>query len=281
MSNRQSIKTFETLAPGVRRLVAPNPSIMTGPGTNTYLIGKNELAILDPGPNINSHIAMIQKIAAGSIKWIVVTHTHLDHSPAAYKLAKSTGAQLLGKKAPAGTKQDHKFLPNRELNDGDQLETNEFTLTAIHTPGHASNHLCYMHKTLQWIFTGDHVMNGSTVVINPPDGNMKDYLDSLARLKKFNPVKLAPGHGDLLSDPETSLDWVIKHRLKREEKVLSSLRSNPPAFIADLVKIVYNDINEKLHSIAERSLLAHLIKLEKENHVYNKDGLWNIAKDQQ
>ena len=264
------------LAPGVQRLLAPNPGMMTGPGTNTYLLGEKEIAVIDPGPAIDSHIAMIQKVASAPIRWIIVTHTHLDHSPAAYPLAEATGAELLGKSPPNGSNQDQTFSPNRHLNNGDKIETEEFTLTAIHTPGHASNHLCYLHEKLQWIFTGDHVMNGSTVVINPPDGNMQDYLNSLKKLKTFQPKKLAPGHGDLLKAPQTTLDWIITHRLKREKKVMDAIRTMSGSSLSILVKKVYDDVDAQLHPIAERSLQAHLIKLDIEGLVQTRNGLWHL-----
>ncbi len=276
MDTKQRTCDFMQLAPGVQRLLAPNPGMMTGPGTNTYLLGEKEIAVIDPGPAIDSHIAMIQKVASAPIRWIIVTHTHLDHSPAAYPLAEATGAELLGKSPPNCSNQDQTFSPNRHLNNGDKIETEEFTLTAIHTPGHASNHLCYLHEKLQWIFTGDHVMNGSTVVINPPDGNMQDYLNSLKKLKTFQPKKLAPGHGDLLKAPQTTLDWIITHRLKREKKVMDAIRTMSGSSLSILVKKVYDDVDAQLHPIAERSLQAHLIKLDIEGLVQTRNGLWHL-----
>jgi glyoxylase-like metal-dependent hydrolase (beta-lactamase superfamily II) len=274
---KQSLSNFKQLTPGIQRLLAPNPGMMTGPGTNTYLLGQKEIAVIDPGPAIASHIAMIQKIVSAPIRWIIVTHTHLDHSPAAQMLAEATGAELLGQSPPAGSNQDQTFSPHRILNNGDKIETEEFTLTAIHTPGHASNHLCYLHEKLQWIFTGDHVMNGSTVVINPPDGNMKDYLDSLAQLKILDPKKLAPGHGDLLPNPQATLDWIITHRLEREAKIITTLDSMSGRSLTKLVKKAYDDIDAKLHPLAERSLLAHLIKLNREYLANEKNGLWYLS----
>ena len=174
---------FSELAPGLRRLVAPNPSMMTGPGTNTYLFGSKEVAVLDPGPAMDRHVETVQKVANAPIRWVLVTHTHPDHSPAASLLAAATGAELLGMPAPEGKHQDDTFVADRVLEDGDQLTTEEFTIEAVHTPGHASNHLCYRHVAENWLFTGDHVIDGSTVVIDPPDGNMKHYLHSLRRVK--------------------------------------------------------------------------------------------------
>jgi len=265
----------QELAPGVRRLLAPNPGLMTGPGTNTYLLGEEEVAVLDPGPAIPKHIEAIQEATPAPIRWIVVTHTHADHSPAARPLAQATGAQLLGRAPPAGSNQDQTFAPDRGLDDGDRLESTEFSIRAVHTPGHASNHLCYLHEGLRWVFTGDHVMSGSTVVINPPDGHMGDYLQSLNRVKALNAAKLAPGHGDLLDDPATVLDWIISHRLQREAKVLAVLESSGGGTLGELVKEVYDDVAARLHGLAERSLLAHLIRLGENNLAREEGHSWS------
>jgi len=266
---------LQNIASGVGRLLAPNAGPMTGPGTNTYLFGDAEVAVLDPGPRLDKHIAAIQRVAPGPIKWILVTHTHPDHSPAACELARQTGAELLGQPPPDGYVQDKTFVPNRVLEDGDSLETAEFCLRAVHTPGHASNHICYRHEALHWLFTGDHIMNGSTVVIDPPDGNMQHYLDSLAHLKTLNLVALAPGHGHVIDDPDAVIDWLIAHRLKREAKVVAKLRAYPRLTIENLTPYVYDDVGEHLHPLAQRSLLAHLLKLEAEERAAQDDGQWS------
>ena len=250
------------LAPGIRRLVAPNPSMLTGPGPNTYLFGNRQVAGLDAGPVIDSHLAPIQDFADAPIRWILVTHTHPDHSPGASLLAKATGAEVLGMAAPDGQHQDITFKADRELRDGDQLVTDEFVIEAVHTPGHASNHLCYRHVGKHWLFTGDHVIDGSTVVIDPPDGSMKHYLQSLRRVKELNCDVLAPGHGELINDPERLIDWIVDHRLGREGKVAAALVANPNLTARELVPHVYKDVDKKLYAWAERSLLAHLLKLE-------------------
>jgi len=265
---------FSDLAPGVRRLVAPNPSMMTGPGTNTYLFGSEEVAVLDPGPIINSHIERIQEVAGAPIRWVLVTHTHPDHSPGAAALADATGAELLGRRAPEGRHQDRTFLPDREMSDGDELATDEFVLSAVPTPGHASNHVCYLHTEMNWLFTGDHVIDGSTVVINPPDGNMSHYIEALRRVKAMQCEALAPGHGDIINDPNRVIDWIINHRLERERKVAAAVAANPNLTTRELVPHVYKDVDEKLYGWAERSLLAHLLKLEDDGAVKSMAERW-------
>ena len=160
--------------------------------------------------------------------------------------------------------QDTSFKPDKILKDGDIFEENEFTLKVVHTPGHASNHLCYILEEEEFIFTGDHIMNGSTVVIGPPDGNMKHYLDSLEKLKSFNLTKIAPGHGEVLDKPHEVAEWIINHRLQREEKVASALKEATKGNPESLVSKVYDDVDSSLFPIAKASLLAHLIKLEEE-----------------
>lgn len=268
---------FSELAPGIRRLVAPNPSMMTGPGTNTYLFGVNEVAVLDPGPIIESHLQAIQEVAAAPIRWVLVTHTHPDHSPAAIKLAELSGAELLGSPPPQGDHQDMTFSPDRVLADGDVINIDGNEIEAIETPGHASNHLCYRHIERNWVFTGDHVIDGSTVVIDPPDGNMGDYLESLARLLELEPTALAPGHGELINDPKRIIRWIIDHRLQREAKVVAALAENPGLTSMQLVPHVYVDVDEKLYGWAERSLLAHLIKLESDGTSRCADGRWAVS----
>ena len=269
--------TLVALAPGVHRLIAPNPGMMTGPGTNTYLLGDQEVAVIDPGPAIDGHIDLICELAPGPIKWILVTHTHPDHSPAASALAERTGAERLGRPAPDGQHQDKTFEPDRILDDGDVFETAEFKLETIHTPGHASNHLCYFKEETGWIFTGDHIINGSTVVIDPPDGNMSDYLDSLKRLMDKVLKVIAPGHGDPMHSPYEAIDWIIKHRLEREAKVVDALESNPGSTSAELVPHAYDDVHERMYGWAERSLLAHLLKLERDGRANQDEDRWSIA----
>jgi len=266
--------TITRLATGVLRVVAPNAGLMTGPGTNTYLVGRKEVAVIDPGPFIDAHVEAIQAAAPGPIRWILVTHTHRDHSPAAQALAEATGAPRYGQPPPAGQQHDQGFAPEQVMNDGDRLSTDECTLRAVYTPGHASNHLCYLHEELGWLFTGDHIMNGSTVVIDPPDGNMSAYLASLRRLTEMGLERLAPGHGDLLDDPHGETEFVIRHRLDRERRVLAALSPVHEKTSEELVVEVYDEVDPHLYPIAMRTLLAHLIRLEEQGRARDTGSGW-------
>jgi len=259
--------TTYDLAPGepkrldrlVTRLTAPNPGAMTGPGTNTYLVGTEEIAVVDPGPAVEAHIEKILAEGRKRIRWILCTHTHLDHSPAAAALKAATGAQLLGRPAPAG--QDATFRPDRVLAHGERLAVAGATLRAIHTPGHASNHLCYLLEETRMLFTGDHVMQGSTVVINPPDGDMRAYLASLESLLAEDIAIIAPGHGYLIGAPHKEIRRLVAHRLARERKVRLALERLRQASLEQLLPVVYDDVPERMHRWAARSLTAHLDKL--------------------
>jgi len=264
------------LAAAVRRLVAPNPSLMTGPGTNTYLLGNGEVAVLDPGPAIAEHMDRIVAEAPGRVRWILVTHTHPDHSPGAAPLAAKTGAELLGLPAPPGEHQDTTFVPDREPADGDALEFGDIRVDVVHTPGHASNHLCFRHAALDWLFTGDHVVDGSTVVIDPPDGDMRDYLASLAKIRALACRAIAPGHGNLIEDPRRAIDRLVRHRYEREAAVAAAMAEHPGLSTRELVPHVYRDVDAKLHGWAERSLLAHALKLEGDGLAHSDGGRWSI-----
>ena len=248
------------ISPLVRRITAGNASVFTGPGTNTYLVGMDEVTVVDPGPALDSHIEAILG-ASGTIKQIVVTHTHPDHSPGVKLLQEAIDVPAYGLITETTKDQDKTFHPKKFLLDGDLLEEQEFTLEVIHTPGHASNHLCYLVKEEGLIITGDHIMNGSTVVISPPDGNMKHYIESLEKLKNYDLKSIAPGHGEVMKEPQLVAEWIIKHRLEREEKVADALRKAGKGSSDSLVEEVYNDVDPSLFPIAKWSLQAHLLKL--------------------
>jgi glyoxylase-like metal-dependent hydrolase (beta-lactamase superfamily II)/8-oxo-dGTP pyrophosphatase MutT (NUDIX family) len=261
----------------VTRLIAPNPGIMTGPGTNTYLVGTDELAVIDPGPAIESHIAAILAAGDGRIRWVLCTHTHVDHSPAAAAIKAATGATVMGRPAPEDSRQDRSFAPERVLAHGERLTIGGMTLRLLHTPGHASNHLCYLLEETRMLFTGDHVMQGSTVVINPPDGDMRAYLASLELVLAEDVAIIAPGHGYLIGAPHKEVKRLIAHRFARERKVETAIGSlgNPTA--DELLPVVYDDVPEGRHHVAARSLAAHLAKLVADGVVRNEAGRYALA----
>jgi glyoxylase-like metal-dependent hydrolase (beta-lactamase superfamily II) len=255
------------LSERVVRLTAPNPGMMTGPGTNSYLVGTSAVVVVDPGPDDDGHVRALAALGAGRIRWIVVTHTHRDHSPGTAALAALTGAEVLGFDARDG------FVPDRAVGDGSTVAGEGFTLRALHTPGHASNHLCWLLSEEGMLFSGDHVMGGSTVVISPPDGDMARYLDSLRRLRALAPplASIAPGHGALLVDPATTLDGVIAHRLAREAGVAEVLRRAGPATVDEMLGDVYADVRDELLPVARFSLWAHLRKLADDGRARSTD----------
>lgn len=267
--------TVVDIAPGVRRVTAPNPGVMTGPGTNTYIIGEDELALIDPGPELEAHRDTLLNIVGDRLRWILCTHTHRDHSPLARALQAATGAQVAGHGVtPDDGRQDEDFTPDRRLADGDVVDCGAHRLRAVHTPGHASNHLCYLLENRGILFTGDHVMQGSTVVISPPDGDMQAYLDALERLLTLPLRALAPGHGHLIETPEKEVRRLIAHRLKREEKIFSALDAAGPATLEVLVRHAYDDVPERIHNVAMRSLHAHLLRLEHNGRAEQAAGQW-------
>jgi glyoxylase-like metal-dependent hydrolase (beta-lactamase superfamily II) len=263
-----------SLAPGVRRIVAGNAGLMTGPGTNTYLFGLREMAVLDPGPDDARHLEAILAAAGAAIRWIIVTHTHPDHSPLANRLAKRTGARVIGLPPPDDGRQDATFAPQRQPFDGERLSVGDCQLIAIHTPGHASNCVCYLLERERLLFTGDHVLESVSPVILPPDGDMSAYLHSLDKLQSHDFERIAPGHGGVMERGKEILAALSAHRLAREEKVLRSLRRLAGATLDELTPVVYDDVAVERHRWARLTLEAHLIKLARECRASERDGLW-------
>ena len=271
------------LSPHIVRVTAPNPGPMTGPGTNSYLVGQGQAwTVIDPGPASQPHLqALLAAVPAGRVTQILVTHTHRDHSPGAVALAAATGAPVLGRIADHPDWQDPDFAPQRLLSHGERLVLGEgVSLRVIHTPGHASNHLCYLLEEEQTLFTGDHVMQGSTVVINPPDGDMAAYLAALTALLAEDLEWLAPGHGFLVARPHDVLRGLVAHRLRREAKVLAALQAlhaSAPLSLQDLLPRVYDDVKPALHGVAARSLLAHLLKLQTDGVARQQADRWSAC----
>jgi len=257
------------LSPLIRRVVAKNPSMFTLHGTGTYIVGKGNVAIIDPGPNIPEHIAAVLETVRGeTVTDIVITHTHIDHSPATPHVKAATQATTWGF-GPHGTTHtgeqveegaDYDFVPDRKLGDNMLVEGNGWTLEAIHTPGHTSNHICLALKEENIMFSGDHVMGWSTSVISPPDGDMGSYLQSLEKLLAREEIRYWPTHGPAIEGPQEFVQAFIAHRKKREEDIKSCLHAGVTK-IPDIVQQLYKSTDPKLYGAAGRSVLAHLIHM--------------------
>lgn len=264
------------LAPNVVRLVASNPSALTGAGTNTYIVGTGPaFLVVDPGPDDRVHIDRILAATGGRVSHVLCTHSHPDHSPGAALVKAATGAMVLGRAAPDDGYQDDSYRPDAGMDDGDMIESPGARMRALHTPGHASNHVCLLLEPEGWLLTGDHLMGGSTVVILPPDGSMRLYIESLHRLRTLPLTALLPGHGAVMPEPIGEIERVIAHRLQRERKVIDGLAGlGGTASLDALVPVVYADTPVRLHPLARHSLLAHLQKLLEERRVAQDDDRW-------
>lgn len=254
----------QRVAAEVWRVVAPNPSPLTGPGTNTYVVGAERPVVIDPGCEDPAHLERVLAVAGGAIERIVCTHSHPDHSPGAAWLKRRTGAPVLGLPAPDDGHQDPRYAPDAGLDHGETIAAGGTALRAMHTPGHASNHVCLLLEDTGLLFTGDHLMSGSTVIIIPPDGSMRRYLGSLQQLRELPVATLAPGHGALMPQAVAEIDRVVGHRLAREAKLARALAARRSATLDDVLPEVYEDVPASMHVYARYSLLAHAVKLVEE-----------------
>ena len=272
--------TAAEVTPLIRRVVANNPSAFTFHGTGTNIIGRGKVAIVDPGPDDPQHIDAVLKAVRGeTVTHILVTHTHSDHVPAAPAIAAATGAKVYSfgphPRPPAGETPEQEgelsFVPDIRLADGEVVEGAGWTVEAVHTPGHISNHLCFAVREDRALLTGDHVMGWSTTVISPPDGNMADYFASLRKLLPRTETVYIPTHGAEIRDPIPFVQACIDHRLNREAQILARLKEGPQT-IPTMVAKNYADTPKHLHPAAGRSMLAHLIQMAKDGRVKTEDG---------
>ena len=274
---------LEQLERGIARLLAHNPSAFTYYGTQSYLVGEREVAVVDPGPDLPEHLdALTAAIGGRPVVAIMCTHTHRDHSPAAAPLAERTGAPIVGC-APlaletvgprADASFDGDYAPDRVLADGEAIEVDAMPLTAVATPGHTSNHLCFAYGDA--LFTGDHVMGWSTTVIFPPDGDMADYMASLDKLRRRSDRVYYPAHGPAVTNPAQYVRHLVGHRMQREKQILS-LVSEQPRTIPEIVAGAYPGLDPRLVTAAGGSVLAHLLDLERRGLVGKEGEQWTAA----
>jgi len=294
----------DEVAPGIRRLVAPNPSPMTFRGTNTYLLGEVEIAVIDPGPDDARHLDAIRR-AVGDLRrisHILVTHSHLDHSPLARRLGQLADAPVLAlgdswtgrselmtrlaatADLGGGEGVDAQFAPDMQLADGQVVDAREWQLTAIATPGHFSNHRCFADRESRGVFSGDHVMGWATTLVSPPDGDLTSFMESLEKMRRREDDRVyLPGHGDLLENPQRMVTHLLGHRMGRESQILEALRDGP-ATAAQLAHRIYTEIPSELLPAAARNVFAHLIDLLQKNKACLQEDLspgarFNLSSD--
>jgi len=275
------------VSPLISRIVADNPGPFTFKGTGVYIVGKDEVAVIDPGPDDASHVDALKRALEGRrVTHILVTHTHADHSPAAKPLKEWSGAKTYAF-GPHGSGKlddgvrveeggDMQFAPDVRVKDGEIIRGNGFTFECVFTPGHTSNHMCYALKEENALFTGDHVMGWSTTVVTPPDGDMTQYMASVKKLMARSDAVLYPTHGAPVTDPKPFLAAYLEHRLDRERQILACIREGLPT-IPQMVARMYADVDKRLHPAASRSVLAHLIQLEQEGRVVNDGGRYRLS----
>lgn len=274
---------MEGLDPGIARLLAHNPSAFTFTGTQSYIIGSDTVAVIDPGPDMPEHVdALVDAIAGRQVAAILCTHTHRDHSPAARPLADRIGAPIIGC-APlaletvgprADAAFDGDYAPDRVLQDGESLDIGGSSITAVATPGHTSNHLCFAFGDA--LFTGDHVMGWSTTVVVPPDGDMAAYMGSLDKLRQRSDRIYFPAHGAPVTNPQQYVRHLMGHRMQRERQILR-LVGERPRVIPDIVAKAYPGLDPRLTAAAGGSVLAHLVDLERRGLVERQGDEWTAA----
>ena len=276
--NRELTFTYgrvSVLTPMIRRVIAENPGPFTFMGTGTYIIGRGEVAVIDPGPYDEAHIEALQHALKGeTVTHILVTHTHRDHSPGVRLLQPETGAPSYGYGPHGGDKNlpkveeggDFDFTPDVVIKDGDVIEGKDWTVEAVHTPGHTSNHLCFALREENVLFSGDQVMGWSTTVVSQPDGDMADYMASLEKMLKRNDATYWPTHGAAIEDPKSHVAGILAHRHQREDQIEACIAEGRTT-IEEMVEAMYVGLDPRLHGGAKRSVQSHLIHMVAQGRV--------------
>jgi len=276
----------DQVSPLIRRVICENPGPFTFLGTGVYIVGHGEVAVIDPGPPIDAHLEALKRaLASERVTHVFTTHTHMDHSPLAHPLAQWAGCKVYGIPDPSGSHAqvsleedgEEGFKPDVLVKDGDVFTGPGWTLEAITTPGHMSNHVCYALREENALFSGDHIMGWSTTVISPPDGNMGDYYRSLDKVKARGFATLWPTHGPPVRDANAFIDAYVAHRRAREEAIVARLKAGDTK-IFDMVKVIYKNVDARLHPAAARSVLAHMIHLVEAGRV-TADGALELSTD--
>ena len=275
----------DQVTPLIRRVIARNPSAFTFHGTGTYIIGTGQVVIVDPGPDLAEHVdALLNALRGETVSHILVTHTHTDHSPAVRAVQAATGAPSYAY-GPHGTTPadgasegggDYDFMPDHRVGDGDVVTGKGWSVEALHTPGHCSNHLCFALREEDTLLCGDHVMGWSTSIVSPPDGDMADYMASLEKVGKFGAGRYIPTHGAPIEDPAPYVRALLSHRHEREDQIMAELAAGPVT-IAEMVPRMYADVDPKLYPAAERSVLAHLIHMAETGRVQVDGDVYRLA----
>jgi glyoxylase-like metal-dependent hydrolase (beta-lactamase superfamily II) len=280
-------ETIQRVSPLISRVLTDNPGPFTFKGTGVYIVGGEEVAVIDPGPDTPAHVDALKRALEGRrVTHILVTHTHSDHSPAAAPLKAWSGAPTYafgphgagklddGVKVEEGG--DMEFVPDVRVRDGAVIEGSGFTFDCVFTPGHTSNHMCFALTQEKALFTGDHVMGWSTTVVTPPDGDMAQYMASLTKLLARDDAILYPTHGGPVRDPKPFVQAYIDHRLEREAQVIACLRDGLVT-IPEMVARMYAAVDKRLHPAASRSVLAHLLQLEQEGRVVRDNNHYRLS----
>lgn len=282
------VNTVVELSPLIRRVTCGNPGPFTFKGTNTFIVGHGNVAVIDPGPDDEAHLAAILDAVRGeSVNHILVTHTHMDHSPLAAKLSSATGAKTYAALSPSNPKTDsglrldasidRDFRPDVSLSDGDVMEGDGWALEAVFTPGHMPNHMGFCLREEKALLVGDHVMAWATTVVAPPEGNMGDYMASLRKLLKRDDSVYYPAHGPASAKPLTLVRGILAHRKMREEAIYNRVKAGDSS-IGEIVANIYADVDPRLHAAAGLSTLAHLEHLMKRERIQERDGLYFLRK---